>query len=51
MVNTLNKLKKTAKIFFTDIMVNDHNDHLLKLPYEIDVWFPNCKNCFKKMSN
>ncbi len=51
MVNSLNKLKKIAKIFFTDIMFNDHNDYLLRLPDVIDVWFPNCKNCCKKISN
>jgi hypothetical protein len=51
MVNTLNKLKKTAKLFFTDIIVNEDNDHLLKLPDVIDVWFPNCKNCINRMSN
>ena len=51
MVNTLNSFKKAVKIFFTDIMVNDDNDHLLKLPDVIDVWFPNCKNCSNKMSN
>ena len=51
MVNTLNSFKKAVKIFFTDIMFNDHNDHLLKLPDVIDVWFLYCKNCCKKMSN
>jgi hypothetical protein len=48
MVKELNKLKKAAKIFFTEIQVKDENDHLQKLPDVIDTWFPNCKNCDNK---
>lgn len=45
MIKELNKLKKAAKIFFTEIQVKDENDHLQKLPDVVDTWFPNCKNC------
>lgn len=48
MTKELNKLKKAAKIFFTEIQVKDENDHLQKLPDVIDTWFPNCKNCDNK---
>ena len=48
MTKELNKLKKAAKIFFTEIQVKDENDHLQKLPDVIDIWFPNCKNCDNK---
>jgi hypothetical protein len=45
MIKELNKLKKAAKIFFTEIQVKDENDHLQKLPDVVETWFPNCKNC------
>jgi len=48
MIKELNKLKRAAKIFFTEIQVKDENDHLQKLPDVIDTWFPNCKNCDNK---
>jgi hypothetical protein len=48
MIKELNKLKKAAKIFFTEIQVKDESDHLQKLPDVIDTWFPNCKNCDNK---
>ncbi|MDP3557348.1 MAG: hypothetical protein Q8T03_08235 [Bacteroidota bacterium] len=48
MIKELNKLKKAAKIFFTEIQVKDDDEHLTKLPDVIDTWFPNCKNCDNK---
>jgi hypothetical protein len=45
MISELNKQKKAAKIFFTEINVQDDNGHLVKLPDVIETWFPNCKNC------
>ena len=48
MIKELNKLKKAAKIFFTEIQVKDENEHIQKLPDVIDTWFPNCKNCDNK---
>lgn len=48
MIKELNKLKKAAKIFFTEIQVQEDDEHLLKLPDVIDTWFPNCKNCDNK---
>jgi hypothetical protein len=50
MIKELNKLKKATKLFFTDINVQDDDDHALKLPDVIDTWFPNCKNCDNKKS-
>ena len=47
-IKELNKLKKAAKIFFTEIQVKDDNEHLLNLPDVVDTWFPNCKNCDNK---
>lgn len=44
MVSYLNKLKNSAKIFFTEISVKDDDEHLIKLPDVIDVWFPQCTN-------
>ena len=40
----LKKLKNAAKIFFTEIMAEDENHHLVKLPDIIDTWFPDCKS-------
>jgi hypothetical protein len=48
MIKELNKLKKAAKIFFTEIQVKDDDEHLIKLPDVIDTWFPTCKNCDNK---
>jgi hypothetical protein len=48
MIKELNRLKKAAKIFSTEIQVKDESDHLQKLPDVIDTWFPNCKNCDNK---
>lgn len=45
MIKELNSQKKAAKIYFTEIMVEDDNGHLLKLPDIYEVWFPTCKNC------
>jgi len=45
MVNYLNKQKKAAKIFFTEIMAQDDNGHVVALPDVIDTWFPDCENC------
>ena len=45
MINYLNKLTKTAKLFFTEINVQEDDSHLTKLPDVIETWFPNCKNC------
>lgn len=45
MIKYLNKLKKTAKLFFTEINVEEDDTHLIKLPDVIDQWFPNCENC------
>jgi len=45
MVDCLNKLSSATKIFFTEISVRDDDDHLVKLPDVIDVWFPDCVNC------
>jgi len=45
MIEALSKQKKAAKIFFTEISVEDDNGHVIKLPDIIDTWFPNCKNC------
>ncbi|MCE3229133.1 MAG: hypothetical protein K0S32_3684 [Bacteroidetes bacterium] len=50
MIKELNKQKKAAKIYFTEINVEDDNGHLLKLPDVYEVWFPNCKNCDNKSS-
>jgi len=44
-VSYLNKLKQSAKLFFTDILVKDDDEHLLQLPDVIEQWFPNCANC------
>ncbi|MBK9284848.1 MAG: hypothetical protein IPM51_11115 [Sphingobacteriaceae bacterium] len=41
----LNKLKKSTKIYFTDIYVLDDEGHPLKLPDLYEIWFPNCVNC------
>lgn len=48
MINALNKRDKATKIFFTNIMVKDDNDHLVQLPDVIEVWFPDCANCEKR---
>ncbi len=45
MINYLNKLTKTAKLFFTEINAQEDDSHLTKLPDVIEPWFPNCKNC------
>lgn len=45
MINYLNKQRKAAKIFFTDVSAIDDHGHLVKLPDVIDTWFPDCKNC------
>ncbi|MDX2174217.1 MAG: hypothetical protein SFY56_14035 [Bacteroidota bacterium] len=45
MIKYLNKLKKSAKLFFTEINVEEDDTHLIKLPDAIDQWFPNCENC------
>lgn len=45
MISYLNKLKQSAKLFFTDISVKDDDEHLLKLPDIIEQWFPNCAGC------
>lgn len=45
MIKYLNKLKKSAKLFFTEISVEEDDTHLIKLPDAIDQWFPNCENC------
>lgn len=45
MIQCLNRQKETAKLFFTEISVEDDNGHIVKLPDVIDTWFPNCKNC------
>src|SRR4051812_28745675 len=45
MMNYLNKQKKAAKIFFTEIQAKDDNGHLVALPDVIDTWFPECANC------
>jgi hypothetical protein len=45
MIKALKKVKKAAKIYFTEINVEDENGHLLKMPDVYEVWFPDCKNC------
>lgn len=45
MISELKKQKKAAKIFFTEINVQDDEGHIIKLPDVIDTWFPDCKNC------
>jgi hypothetical protein len=45
MIKDLNKLKKTTKIYFTEIKVEDDDGHLQKLPDIYETWFPTCKNC------
>ena len=45
MIIYLNKLSKAAKLFFTEINVQEDDTHLTKLPDVIEAWFPNCKNC------
>ena len=45
MINYLNKLKKAAKLFFTEINVEEEDSHFTKLPDVIEQWFPNCQNC------
>lgn len=45
MVGELNGQKKATKIYFTEIMVEDDDGHLVKLPDIYEVWFPTCKNC------
>ena len=45
MISYLNKLKKAAKLFFTEINVEEDDAHLTKLPDVIEQWFPNCQNC------
>ncbi|MBS1652795.1 MAG: hypothetical protein JSU07_12370 [Bacteroidetes bacterium] len=42
MLTHLNKLKKSTKLFFTNIYVEEH-EHLEKLPDVIEIWFPVCK--------
>ncbi|MBX3163761.1 MAG: hypothetical protein KF900_04725 [Bacteroidetes bacterium] len=44
MVAHLNKLKYSAKLFFTQISVKDDDEHLISLPDVIEQWFPNCTN-------
>lgn len=41
----LKKEKRATKLFFTDLMVQDDDGHLVKLPDVIDTWFPDCVNC------
>ena len=48
MTKALKKLKKSTKIFFTEINVVDDSGHLLKMPDVYEVWFPDCKNCGNK---
>lgn len=50
MIKELNKLKKSTKIFFTEISVKEDDEHVIKLPDVIDTWFPDCKNCDNKKS-
>src|SRR4051812_511569 len=45
MVVYLNKLSSASKIFFTEITAKDDDEHLVKLPDVIEVWFPDCENC------
>lgn len=47
MIKYLNKLKTSAKIFFTEINVEEDDSHLIKLPDVIEQWFPKCDNCNK----
>ncbi len=47
MINYLNKLPSATKLFFTEIMVEDDDTHLLKLPDVVETWFPDCMNCEK----
>ena len=48
MIAYLNKQNNASKIFFTEISANDDDEHLVRLPDVIDVWFPECANCDKK---
>jgi hypothetical protein len=43
-ISYLNKLTRTAKLFFNEIVAED-GSHLQKLPDLIEQWFPDCKNC------
>jgi len=45
MISYLNKLKTSAKLFFTQISVQEDDTHLILLPDVIEAWFPNCSNC------
>jgi hypothetical protein len=47
MIKFLNKQKTASKLFFTEIVVKDDDEHLQKLPDVIETWFPNCGNCVK----
>lgn len=44
MIYYLNKLKEASKLFFTDIIGIELDQHLVKLPDVIEIWFPNCNN-------
>ena len=44
MLTYLNALKEAAKIFFTNIMVQEDETRLIQLPDVIEVWFPSCLN-------
>jgi hypothetical protein len=45
MIAYLEKLSSASKIFFTEISAKDDEEHLVKLPDVIEVWFPDCVNC------
>lgn len=45
MLNYLNNQSAAVKLFFTEIKVNDDNEHVQGLPDCIEVWFPTCVNC------
>ena len=45
MISYLNKQKSSSKIFFTEISAQEDDEHLVKLPDVIEVWFPDCANC------
>ncbi|MCA6436423.1 MAG: hypothetical protein IM600_17640 [Bacteroidetes bacterium] len=45
MLNYLKKLKSSAKLFFTEINVQEEDNHLSKLPDAIEQWFPVCNGC------
>lgn len=45
MLKALNSHTSAVKIFITEIVALDDQDHPQKLPDLIETWFPDCRNC------